>query len=172
MSDPLWAHRPPPEPGAPSSAVWYGEPTSAAELSAQRVQLRTAVLHRAAPADSALDDVDRLLLVFEELGSNGLRHGHPPVQMTVAATGTGWMLDVTDAAIDCPPTPAVGRDAAEGGLGLYLVARLCAEHGWDVRDGRKHVWGAIDFAPAPMPPHPLDGLSRPQSERIPPSHCR
>jgi two-component sensor histidine kinase len=151
MNGALWSHRPPPEPAARGSAVWHGEPTSSAELSAQRGRLRSAVLDRVDPAATELDDVDRLLLVFEELGSNGLRHGCPPVQITVTATGTGWVLDVTDTAADRPPAPAVDRDAAEGGMGLYIVARLCAEHGWDVQDGRKHVWGLIDFGPAPVP---------------------
>jgi len=156
MSETLWAHRPPPEPVAVLSAVWHGELTTEAELSAQRGELRTAVLDRGEPSGSGLDDVDRLLLVFEELGSNGLRHGHPPVQTTVTATGTGWILDVTDAAADRPPAPALDRDAAEGGMGLYIVARVCAQHGWDVQDGQKHVWGRIDFAPAASPPRSGD----------------
>ncbi len=115
MSKASWAHRPPPEPVAVQSAVWRGEPTSAAELSAQRGQLRIAVANYVTVAHSDLDDVDRLLLVFEELGSNGLRHGHPPVQMTVTSTGTGWLLDVTDTAADRPPAESrerVERDEA------------------------------------------------------------
>ena len=158
MDEALWGHRPPAQPAAVLSAVWHCEPTDAAELSAQRGQLRSAVIEHADAAGSEFDDVDRLLLVFEELGSNGLRHGHPPVQITVAATATGWMLDVTDAATDRPPAPAADRDPACGGMGLYISARLCAEHGWNVRDGRKHVWGRIDFAPAPSSSQPAEVL--------------
>jgi anti-sigma regulatory factor (Ser/Thr protein kinase) len=173
----MWSHRPPPEPVASPSGtseppIWYGEPATTAELCAQRGQLRTAVLDRAEPANSDMDDVDRLLLVFEELGSNGLRHGHPPVQMTVTATGTGWILDVTDAAPDRPPAPAIDRDPAEGGMGLYIVARLCAQHGWDVQDGKKHVWGRVDFAPAPTRPHPTDVLPQPRGTQVERSPCR
>jgi hypothetical protein len=51
------------------------------------------------------------------------------------------------------PTPAVGRDPAKGGLGLYLVARLSVAHGWYVDEGCKHVWACLpttvqDHSPA------------------------
>jgi hypothetical protein len=57
------------------------------------------------------------------------------------------VLDVSDGAVDEPPMPAVDRDAARGGLGLYLIARIAAAHGWGVANGRKHVWARIDFTP-------------------------
>jgi hypothetical protein len=41
------------------------------------------------------------------------------------------------------PVPAVGRDPAQGGLGLHLVARLSVAHGWYVDDGAKHVWACL-----------------------------
>jgi hypothetical protein len=67
-------------------------------------------------------------------------------RITVTATSIGWVLAVSDAAADRPPTPAVDRDPADGGLGFYIVARLCAAYGWYARDGRKTVWGRIDSA--------------------------
>jgi anti-sigma regulatory factor (Ser/Thr protein kinase) len=164
MNQQVWAHRPPPEPGVAVSAVWHAEPTTAAELCAQRGQLRAAMFDGARPASCVDEDIERLLLAFEEFGSNGLRHGRPPVRMTVTTTGTGWLIDVSDAAFDRPPVPAVGRDPADGGLGLYLVARLCVAHGWDLRDGRKHVWGCIDLAGAPGPAEVLP-LPRGESPR-------
>ena len=141
MSEP-WGRSEPPESGAHRCAVWHGEPATEAELSAQRAQLRGALADGALPSDD--DDIERVLLVFGELGSNGLRHGRPPVHVTVTATSMGWVLAVSDAAADHPPTPAVDRDPAEGGLGLFIVARLCTAYGWDAREGRKTVWGRID----------------------------
>jgi hypothetical protein len=38
---------------------------------------------------------------------------------------------------------AVGRDPAQGGLGLQLVDRLCDSHGWLVDAERKHVWAHL-----------------------------
>lgn len=133
-----WEQLPPPD--VSPGPMWSRAPRTAAELTAMRRQLYTAL--RAGPLAIAADAdaVETVLLVFEELASNGLRHGRPPVQVTVAAAGTGWLLEVSDAAGDRPPIAAVGRDPAHGGLGLHMVARLSAAHGWIARDGRKHVW--------------------------------
>ncbi|MET0764374.1 MAG: ATP-binding protein [Blastococcus sp.] len=135
----------------PGSAVWHGEPATEAELSAQRAHLRSALSDDALPRDD--DDIERVLLVFGEVGSNGPRHGRPPVHVTVTATSLGWVLAVSDAAADRPPTPAVGRDPANGGLGLLIVARLCTAYGWDTREGRKTVWGRIDSAATRAAPY-------------------
>jgi two-component sensor histidine kinase len=121
---------------------------SVAEVTACRGRLR-ALAAAGTPRDD--DAVERLLLTVEELASNGVRHGGAPVTITVTATGTGWLVDVADGAVGRPPTPAIGRDAAEGGLGLHLVADLSSARGWTVRDGRKHVWARIERA-AGLPP--------------------
>jgi len=108
-----------------------------------------------APAYTDDDDIERLLLAFDELTSNALRHGSPPARVAVTATGNGWVIDVSDAATDRPPMAAGGRDPAGGGLGLYLVARLGAAHGWLVNDGRKHVWARLICAAQ----GPADGVA-------------
>jgi hypothetical protein len=65
--------------------------------------------------------------------------------VTVSATGTGWLLEVADGAGSTGPAPAIDRDAAFGGLGLYLVARLSSDHGWTpTGDGRKVVWAHVE----------------------------
>src|SRR4051812_7463275 len=103
---------------------------------------------RPAGADEAA--VQKLALAFEELVSNALRHGRPPVSVSVIAADAYWLLQVGDAAGDRPPASAVGRDAARGGLGLYLVAELSADHGWRVdADGGKTVWACVPFRAAP-----------------------
>jgi two-component sensor histidine kinase len=104
--------------------------------------------------------VHGLSLVFEELATNGVRHGSPPVQVTVSVADQGWLVVVSDSATDCVPTPAQGRDPGRGGLGLTIVTRLSRACGWYVDDARKHVWAWLDageptFAPtdvrAPRP---------------------
>src|SRR4051794_41736605 len=104
MNQQSWTHRAPPalDTGAPH--IWSGRPATAAEITAGRAQLRTTVTGAPGLGD---DDLDRLLLVFEELASNGLRHGSPPVHVTVTSTVGGWLLQVTDAAADRPPVPPV-----------------------------------------------------------------
>lgn len=148
MSDSMWGRRPPPRLGAELCPVWSGEPTSTADATALRLQLRVALLDgfRQDPAQD--EDRERLLLAFEELTSNGLRHGRAPVRVEVTTVESGWLLDVSDAAVDGPPLPAFGRDPADGGLGLHLVAGMSASHGWAIDGARKHVWSHIAYASA------------------------
>jgi signal transduction histidine kinase len=144
-----WPQRPP-EPVTDLSVWWEGAPRAAADLTRLRREVQAAVGSRPEQDDDA-DGLDRLLLIFEELASNGLRHGRPPVRVLLATVPTGWLLDVSDAAADRPPIPARGRDAADGGMGLPLVARLAAAHGWTVYEGRKHVWALIEAVPVSWP---------------------
>jgi hypothetical protein len=61
----------------------------------------------------------------------------------VRLTPDAYLIEVSDQAASSPPSPAVGRDPSEGGLGLYLIAEMATEHGWYVRDGHKHVWALL-----------------------------
>ncbi|MGY1760895.1 ATP-binding protein [Geodermatophilus sp. SYSU D00779] len=131
--------------------MWHGQPGTAAELTGMRRRLRAALADGGLPAGA--DDGERLLLAVEELASNGLRHGRPPVRVTITAAGSGWLLEVRDTATARPPTPAIGRDAALGGMGLHLVARFSRAHGWAVDGDRKIVWAHIAYRP-PVPPPP------------------
>src|SRR3954447_9676296 len=168
MSEALWATRP--RLATPEPAVWRGEPTTLAELRAMRMQLRELLSADRRPPGATGDDVDRLLLAFEELVSNGLRHGTGPVRAAVTPTASGWLLEVSDAAGESPPVPAVDRDAALGGLGLYLVAQLSGAHGWAVDDeGRKVVWARVDVegpgtVPVPAAVPAADRAPRPVAE--------
>ena len=139
MSTPRWTAQPPPRLAAP---VHEGIVSTPADLTMLRADLHRQVV-RALPPRSAAEDVDRLLLTFEELASNGLRHGRRPIRVLVSQDDTGWLIDVSDGAPDSPPSFAVGRDPAEGGLGLYLIARLSSAYGWWINGTRKHVWALI-----------------------------
>lgn len=143
MTSALWGEQPPPPVLGGVGDLGDWELTTAADLSGSRAQLRDVLRHGVLPTGADPDDVDRLLLAFEELASNGLRHGRAPVRVRVTSTPHGWLIDASDAATDLHPAPAVDRDPAHGGLGLYLVARLSAAHGWIVRSGRKHVWACV-----------------------------
>jgi anti-sigma regulatory factor (Ser/Thr protein kinase) len=90
------------------------------------------------------DLLDQVVLALDEMASNALRHGGGGgVRATVRLTDDAYLIEVSDQAADAPPTPAVGRDPSEGGLGLYLIAEMATEHGWYVENGAKFVWALL-----------------------------
>ena len=165
MSMLSWPERPPPDSGAEPAPTWTGNPETPIDLAVLRRRLRQAAGAGFAPPGAAVDDIEWLLLTFEELSSNALRHGRPPARIAVTITATGWLVEVSDAAPDRPPTPAEGRDPALGGLGLHLLARLCAGHGWLVEADRKLVWAHLVCATA----QPTDGVASRRRDGTQPS---
>jgi hypothetical protein len=123
--------------------VWRWHLAAIAELPNARAGLRSRLDGVDSPRDPDDTAAERLVLAFDELASNGLRHGECPVVATVIAGSGGWLIDVSDRAPESMPAPAVDRDPAQGGLGLYLVARLSVAHGWYIDGGAKHVWACL-----------------------------
>lgn len=165
MSTVLWGRRPLPDPGPDAVSVGHWKAVTLSDLIMIRRQAAAAMAAEdrrwaAAPVSEGAEQ--RLLLCVEELTSNALRHGRAPVQVDLTAFGQYWLLAVGDAAIERPPTPAVDRDAADGGLGLYLVARICGAHGWTVEDSRKVVWVRIDYTRSEAPPEVVAAVPRPR----------
>ncbi|HEY0509793.1 MAG TPA: ATP-binding protein [Blastococcus sp.] len=134
--------------------VWRWDLGSIAELPAARAVLRSRLEGVGFPPDGDDTAGERLVLAFDELASNALRHGESPVVATVVTGTGGWLLDVSDRAPGSLPAPAVGRDPAKGGLGLHLVARLAVAHGWYVDGGAKHVWACLPTAVDDRQPAP------------------
>ena len=110
-----------------------------AELPTVRAELR----HQAAAGAPDPDLLDQLILALDEMASNALRHGEGEVRATVRMTDRAYLIEVSDQAAAAPPTPAVGRDPSDGGLGLYLIAEMATEHGWYAQGGHKFVWALL-----------------------------
>src|SRR4051812_925813 len=145
MGRPAWPLRPLPD---GRGEVWRWKLGTLAELPAARSGLRGLVGAALGFPDDADDEAaEQLVLAFDELASNALRHGEIPVVATVVAGSGGWLLDVSDHALGSMPAPAVDRDPAQGGLGLHLVARMAVAHGWYVDDDCKHVWACLPTEP-------------------------
>ena len=138
--------------------VWRWDLGTVSELPAARSGLRDRLGAVGMTSADGEDEsaAERLVLAFDELASNALRHGQVPVVATVIAGSGGWLLDVSDRAPDHLPEPAVDRDPARGGLGLHLVARMSVAHGWYVDGRAKHVWACLpsrltERSPSPVP---------------------
>jgi anti-sigma regulatory factor (Ser/Thr protein kinase) len=163
VDEELWGRRPPPAAGPDATTIARFEPNSLADLTRCRRRLTAALHAESRPPDADEGAVERLLLTLEELASNALRHGDAPVRLAITAYDMYWLLEVSDAAPHRPPAPAVGRDAAQGGLGLYLVSRVAGAHGW-IDDGhRKTTWARIDYTRAEVSPEEQSVIPRPRS---------
>ena len=138
-----WPRRPLPD---GRGEVWRWRLSGLGELAGARAALRARLHDAGRPAEADDPSSEQLVLAFDELASNALRHGERPVVATVVAGSGGWLLDVSDRAPDSMPAPAVDRDPALGGLGLYLVARMSIAHGWYVDGSAKHVWACLPTA--------------------------
>jgi anti-sigma regulatory factor (Ser/Thr protein kinase) len=134
----VWPSASPP----PASSFLSWELTDVAQLPSVRAELRRHVTVAGASGRAA-DLLDQLVLAFDEMASNALRHGGGRARASVRTTPDAYLVEVSDPGADHPPAPAVGRDPSEGGLGLYLIAELATGHGWYAADGHKHVWALL-----------------------------
>jgi hypothetical protein len=115
--------------------------------------------------------VERLTLIFSELVSNAVRHGKPPIQLSLQRVGRGVRVDVHDEAPEAALTKDLDRPAtlpgpdAEGERGRFLVDALSTWHGVnEVPDDGKEVWAVIE------PDRPQDRAAEtgfPQDSLIP-----
>jgi anti-sigma regulatory factor (Ser/Thr protein kinase) len=137
---PAWPSSSPP----PARPVFAWELHDLAQLPQLRSELRRVTEADARAADPGAADLrDQLVLAFDEMASNALRHGGGGVRAEFQLTEDSYLIEVSDQAAAAPPSPAVGRDPSEGGLGLYLIAELASRHGWYVSGGHKHVWALL-----------------------------
>jgi anti-sigma regulatory factor (Ser/Thr protein kinase) len=137
---PVWPSATPPAAGDGRS--W--ELRDVAQLPQVRAEVRRHAAEVALRDDPTGEDLrDQLVLALDEMASNALRHGGGTVRAGVRLTAESYLIEVTDAATAAPPTPAVGRDPSEGGLGLYLIAELATAHGWYRRSDVKVVWALL-----------------------------
>lgn len=104
-------------------------------------QARSAVASwaREVGAERMCDD---LSLIVSELVTNAVRHGEPPVRVTVSADDRTVTVAVVDASPSAPVPRPAGADA-EDGRGLLLIDLLSAEHGVTPEPPGKAVWAAL-----------------------------
>ena len=124
--------------------LWCEELASEAALAQLRRRLRAETTGSPIVADPGREHwAERLVLIADELTSNALRHGGGPVATALSRIGRNWMVSVSDRSPEIPPVLAQGRDPAQGGLGLHLIADLAVRHGWFAERGTKTVWAVV-----------------------------
>jgi len=100
--------------------------------------LRRAVAAVLAELGGEPDRLEDLHLAIDEMSSNGVRHGGPPVTLRLWAGPDRVVCRISDggSGMDSPFAgygPAHGEDLSRGGMGLWLARQLC-DH-VDVIDG-------------------------------------
>ncbi|MGY2085887.1 anti-sigma factor RsbA family regulatory protein [Blastococcus sp. SYSU DS0539] len=125
----------------PDEPLERTRPSFAAADVADFIGLRHAVAAELAGVPASADVVEDFLLAVDEMTSNAVRHGQPPVSLrlwtaadrmvcTISDGGPGW---------DDPFAgygPAHGEDLSRGGMGLWLARQLC-DH-VDIFGGEHH----------------------------------
>ena len=135
----LWPSSAPP----PAEDGWHWDFSHVSELPLARAQLRAGLAAVSPGTEEAAELDEAVVLAFDEMASNALRHGGGGVRARVQRTEGAWLVEVCDDAPTRPPEPAVGRDPSQGGLGLYLIAEMSDAHGWFLADTTKSVWALL-----------------------------
>jgi len=109
------------------------------------IGLRHAVAAELGTLDAPRDLIEDFLLAVDEMTSNAVRHGGPPVGLRLWVGDDRVVCTISDRGpgFDDPFAgygPAHGDDLSRGGMGLWLARQLCdhvdisgGEHGVSVR---------------------------------------
>jgi anti-sigma regulatory factor (Ser/Thr protein kinase) len=106
------------------------EPLLAVDDVSDFIGLRHTVGERLAGLGGSPDLVEDLHLAIDEMTSNAVRHGGPPVQLRLWASSDRVVCRISDGGpgMDDPFAgygPAHGSDLSRGGMGLWLARQLC-----------------------------------------------
>jgi anti-sigma regulatory factor (Ser/Thr protein kinase) len=103
---------------------------------ARRAMARAAELWR---LDQEMTEI--ALLLVSELATNAIRHGAPPVRLSLRLSADRLRVEVTDSSPTLPHLGQTGPDQT-GGRGLQIVQQLAACWGSKVSRSRlgKTVW--------------------------------
>ncbi|MGY1696692.1 MULTISPECIES: anti-sigma factor RsbA family regulatory protein [unclassified Geodermatophilus] len=115
---------------APPEPLERGTPRLTARDVTDFIGLRHAVAAVLAALPGSRDAVEDLLLAVDEMTSNAVRHGRPPVDLELWAGAGRVACRITDRGPGPADPfagygPAHGEDLSRGGMGLWLARQLC-----------------------------------------------
>lgn len=87
--------------------------------------------------------VDDLLIVANELTSNALTYGLPPIQIAVTTFPAQIRIQVTQNTSGTSVVPILTKEPGLRGRGLVLVNALSSEWGWHQRGPSLVVWAVL-----------------------------
>ncbi len=116
--------------GAPHEALEEEPPRIAVRGVTDFIGLRHAVAGELATTHGPRDVLEDFTLAVDEMTSNAVRHGGPPVDLFLWSSAEKVVCRITDRGrgIDDPFAgygPAHGEDLSRGGMGLWLARQLC-----------------------------------------------
>lgn len=104
---------------------------------ARRAMQRAAVLWKL-----DRDTTETALLLVSELATNAIRHGAPPVRLSLRLEQDRLRVEVTDSSPALPQVARPGPDQT-GGRGLLIVQQLAAK--WGARALPRHLGKTVWF---------------------------
>ena len=123
----------------PAEPLEETEPLLRADDVSDLIGLRHAVGRVLNTLGGSLELTEDLRLAIDEMGSNAMRHGGPPVRLQLWGSAERVVCTISDRGpgMDDPFAgygPAHGTDLSHGGMGLWLARQLC-DHVDVVDDG-------------------------------------
>ena len=116
-------------------------------------EIGSARLGRQAVRDVLIDCdpefVDRAVILTDELVTNAIRHGRPPIVLMLSGNADTLDVGVCDAGAGVPGGQAV-EWTEERGRGLMIVAALSDEWGVCTRRPGKCVWFHLEVSSVPV----------------------
>ncbi|WP_409329214.1 anti-sigma factor RsbA family regulatory protein [Trujillonella humicola] len=114
------------------------EPLLQARAVTDFIRLRHSVAAELARTPGPRDAVEDFLLAVDEMTSNAVRHGRPPVDLRLWASADRLVCRIADSGEGVADPfagygPAHGEDLSRGGMGLWLARQLC-DHVDVIRD--------------------------------------
>lgn len=105
-------------------------PRLAVDDVADPIRLRHAVATELSAVRGPREVVEDFLLAVDEMTSNAIRHGLPPVGLRLWTSGERLVCTVSDSGPGLTDPfagygPAHGADLSRGGMGLWLARQLC-----------------------------------------------
>jgi len=96
--------------------------------------------------DLPADAIEDAVLLTSELVTNAVRHGLPPVTLTIAAAVDCLTVTVSDSS-PALPRPMEPAASVTGGRGLHIVQSLAQSWGVTLENAGpgKQVWFRLDF---------------------------